>query len=212
MEVQALNRHLNPFRCTQLGSPTQVYRNLGGNLLFLLTSPLLLSHALQFPAQLVACNEWGSCTLLSEWPQELSTSSETTSTMTAPPPFLLLFKIEYVRIINISAVKTLGIHTGFRCSWEGLKAMVSGFRKPGPRCQLCPSGWSSSFFGAGSSFGLLSYKMDIILYPSLLMLRIKNASANRLHETHCTLWELQWTAEQSRAASEDLGYIFATLD
>lgn len=117
---------------------------------------------------------------IAEWPQELSTSSETTSTMTAPPPFLLLFKIEYVRIINISAVKTLGIHTGFRCSWEGLKAMVSGFRKPGPRCQLCPSGWSSSFFGAGSSFGLLSCKMDIILYPSLLMLRIKNASANRL--------------------------------
>lgn len=46
MGVQALFRRLNPFRCTQLGSPTQVYRALRGNLLSLLTSPLLLSHAL----------------------------------------------------------------------------------------------------------------------------------------------------------------------
>lgn len=174
MGVQAFFRCLNPFRCTQLGSPTQVYRALRGNLLSLLTSPLLLSHALQFPARLVPCKEWGSCTLLSEWPQELSTSSETTSTMRAPPPFLLLFEIKYVRIINISAVKNLGIHTGLRCFWERLKATVSGCRKPGTRCQLCPVGWSSSFSGAVSSFGLLNCKMDIILYPSLLMLRGSN--------------------------------------
>lgn len=141
--------------------PIKVYRALGSNLLSLLTSLLPLSHTLQFPGQLVPCKEWGSYKLLSEWPQELSTSSETTSTMGVPPPFLLLFGTEYVRLINVLAAKNLGIHTGLCGLWVQLKRYGVWIQKT----WLCPFGRSSSFSRAVLSFGLLIDKMDIILYP-----------------------------------------------
>lgn len=41
--------------------------------------------------------------------------------MRLPPPFLVLFGIEYVRIINISAATKLGIHTDLCSLWVPLK-------------------------------------------------------------------------------------------
>lgn len=101
---------LRSFQVYTARFPIKVYWTLGSNLLSLLTSLPVLSHTRQFSGQLVPCKQWGSYKLLSAWPQELSTSSETTSTMGVPPPFLLLFGTKYVRIINVLAAKNLGIH------------------------------------------------------------------------------------------------------
>lgn len=111
---------LRSFQVHTARFPIKVYRTLGSNLLSLLTSLPVLSHTRQFPGQLVPCKEWGSYKLLSAWPQELSTSSETTSTMGVPPPFLLLFGTKYVRIINVLAAKNLGIHIGLCSLWVQL--------------------------------------------------------------------------------------------
>lgn len=41
--------------------------------------------------------------------------------MRLPPPFLVLFGIKYVRIINVSTAKNLGIHTDLCSLWVRLK-------------------------------------------------------------------------------------------
>lgn len=112
---------LRSFQVYTARFPIKVYWTLGSNLLSLLTSLPVLSHTRQFPGQLVPCKQWGSYKLLSAWPQELSTSSETTSTMGVPPPFLLLFGTKYVRIINVLAAKNLGIHIGLCRLWVQLE-------------------------------------------------------------------------------------------
>lgn len=156
------------FQVYTMRFPIEVDRALESNLLPLLTSLLLFQRALQLPDQLVPCKEWVSYKL-SAWPQELSTSSETMSTMGVPPPFLLLFGIKYVRIINIVAAKKLRIHIGL-CSLSTTKKMLcldSEKLRPDASSILLVC---TSFFRAVPSFGLLICKTHIILYQSLAIL------------------------------------------
>lgn len=131
---------LRSFQVYTARFPIKVYRTLGSNLLSLLTFLLLLSHTRQFPGQLVPCKEWVFYKL-SVWPQELPTSSETTSTVGVPPPFLLLFGTKYVRIINVSAAKNLGIHIGLCSLWVQLKRYSVWIQKPWDQMPALPF-WS----------------------------------------------------------------------
>lgn len=108
-------------------------------------------HVLQLPDQLVPCKEWVSCKLLFD-PHGLSTCSKTTSTMRLPPPFLLLFRIKYVRIINVSTAKSLGIHIDPCSLWIQLKGYSVWIQKTWDQMPALPFCYVTFLFHSSTTF------------------------------------------------------------